>query len=399
MKNIHKRIKLNNLLARIVVCLLSLFSLSFVFPAGMINSNSQKSICSSFFTTLTSKHTIGKTYSAMIVEPKDGSTKQLNDTVLEFYKLYGSFRQDKACFASTINVNKESNVKLETTTIDNLSLLFTTSGIQLQYVQNVGWRHEFYPINMMYNAPKEERPLSNRFCFISQTQADALLNAGLGGESVSAPYTISDYKKLQYRNIDLICNEDIASYCILSVFYETGAYINALNEIMGNFVFIFGKEPANLKKQATFFMRDYDFQNEYYIDYAKGEYDIKDFDYKVGKYNVIDDFADKENISKLIFTNINDTPSILIIIFSMFLLFLSLFFVCFTKFGNLWFDYFLIGTSLFLPYGVFKLIAYVTQSVRLFTSLSTQINMIAIIVYIVCFVCIVVFKKAVSKKC
>ena len=392
--------KIPSIWSKIIVAFLAVSSLSIAFPAGMINTNSQIEICSEFFATLTKSHTKGKTYSALNVGVKEGSSKELTDTSREFYDLYGSFRTDKACFANTVNLNKEKNIVFEQANLDYLSFLFTSSGLMLKYVENIGWRHEFYPLNMMFDAPKEERPYPPyRYCFISKSQADILLDSGFLDEPISKPYTESDYKKLQYKLVNFSCDGESLSYYILSIFYETGYYYEALKEIMGEFAFAFGVLPGgNLKRQATYFMRDYSFQNEHYINYAKEQYNESDFVYSVGTYNLIDDFASKVDVSALIFANYSNNYSILLFAFSVFLSLLTIAFVIFTKFGKHWTDIVVFVGAVFLPYLTFKIVSSVTESIRLFTGLSTQFNMVLSLVLLIIFTIVFIYKNARKKE-
>ena len=391
--------KINKNIQRIIVGLVVLCSTSILFPAGMISTSSQIEVCSDFFTTLTKSHTKGKEYSALVVEAKDGSSKKLTDTQREFYDLYGSFRTDKACFANSVNINKTKNIKLGSTSIENLSLLITTTGIQVQYIKGVGLRHEFYPLNMMLEAPKSERPSPpSQYCFISQSQADALLRSDFLGEPVAEPFTLEDYKKLQYKMINLTCDESTVSYYILSIYLETGYYYQALKEIMGDFVFVYGPTPAQLKREAVYFMRDYTFQNQHYIEYAKKQYDISDFDYKIGTFNLIDNFAQKEDITRLLFPLYSDAPSILLFVLSVLLMLTIMVFTCLTSFGNKWLDIVVFSGCAITPYIIFKLIAKLTESIKLFTSLSTQFNMVMLIVVFIFFAVVVLLKNAKRKE-
>lgn len=394
--------KINKLWQRIIVGTTLVLSLSLCFPAGLFNNSSQIGICSEYFTTLTKKHTKNKEYSAMIVETKDGSKEKLISTEKEFHELYGSFRSDKVCFASTINAEKKFNITLDEAGVDKLSLLFTDTGINVKEVDGYGWRHEFYPLTMMYAAPKSERPGSPyQYCFISKSHADALLKAGFTGEVKTEPFTDADYKALQYKTIHLSCNGDVQPYYILSIYFDLddGNYFtDALNDIMGDFVFIYGKNPGNLKKQATYFMRGYDFQNEQYIKHAKEYYNISDFDYKVNDYNVIDDFATREDISSLIFPNDNNAISIFLCVLSIFLLLSILTFIVLTNFGNHWIDISIAGIACFVPYIVFKIIYLVSDSSKLFSSFATQFNMFALIAFILLFAIILLFKNSRRKK-
>ena len=390
--------RINSVWSKIIVGLLAITSLSTAFPAGMLNTNSQIEICSEFFSALTRSHTKGKTYSALTVEVKDGSDKNLTDTSREFHDLYGSFRTDKACFANTVNLSKEQNIIFEQANIDNLSFLFTSSGLLLKYVENIGWRHEFYPLNMMYDSPKATRPYPPyRYCFISKTQADILLRSGFLGEPIYDPNP-ADYQNLQYKLVNFSCNGESLSYYILSIYYETGYYYEALKEIMGEFVFVYGVLPGNLKRQATYFMRDYSFQNEHYINYAKKQYDISDFDYKIGTYNVTDNFASKVNVSALIFSNYNNASSILMFTISSLLALLVLFFAVVTNFGRHWLDLIIFCSCVALPYLIFKLISTFSESIMLFTGLSTQFNMILSLMLITIFIVIFIFKNAKRKE-
>ena len=350
---------------KIFILSLIFLSISLLFPAGSFYSNTTIESTSEYIANIAENHTTNGKYAAMMVEPNDATTMTVRDSYDEFLYLYGIFREGLATYAEAVNSEKSHCVSIKE--IDN-NINYSFFHIDRGYGAEP-YKDHFktitYPLEVMFNNHHPYDPKAS-FVYISQSVADKLLN--LEGKE----HTNDNYQQLIHSYITLeIDGKDIVYY-IDNIYYETNYFYDALYEVMGDFI-VGGAyyPPGVFKKQALFFLRNYSYQNEYYINYANSIYPSSDFNYTVLERNLKNNFTidyKKINFSK---NTQYDFLSVLMLVFCGLNLLACLFFIYLNSFCEKIVDHFLIAMFLLAPYLVFWFIHLATKNVLFFSSFST----------------------------
>ena len=78
-----------------------------------MNSSTTVENTSEYLADVAANHTVNGTYAGLMIEPKDGSSKKINNPYYEFHFLYGIFREGLATYVGTVNADRSHTVKLK----------------------------------------------------------------------------------------------------------------------------------------------------------------------------------------------------------------------------------------------------------------------------------------------
>lgn len=324
-------------------------------------------------------------YTALMVEPKDGSKQKIADPYNEFVDLYGTFREGPANYIGAANSDKKHNVKIkELKDPTNFSFLNVDRGFGVEELVDektgaIKYRQSFYPLDLMFYSNHPVIKDSFSFLYISQRRADDLLNSrGI----VSDTHTSDDYKTLLNSLMTVEIDGIEYNFAIDNIYYENNDFTDAVNEVMGEFFLAGARYPETFKRQGIFFLRQYPYQNQYYIQHASTLYSRSEFDFKILERNFIDTF--KLDYSKVIFypsTNL-DFFSYLLVVLSCVLLLMSLLFISLGCFTFSVMNMFCVSLAIFSPYFVLWLVQNLSKNLLVISNFSTRIAFWVILIYI-----------------
>lgn len=387
----NKRVNLTLILSFIFVSLLS------IFPIGALHSSTVVENTSVYLAEVTENHTINGKYIAMMIEPKDGSDKKIGNAYNEFHSLYGIFRERLATYVGSVNADKKHTIKLKDIDDDvNFSFLNVDTGFSVTeyYIDETTgemvYKQEFYPLELMFYSNHPTVSGAYSFLYISQSRANDLL------DKKGLDHTKDNYYALLNNPDNLITLEfDGVEYkfAIDNIYYERNYFYEALDEVMGEFFLAGQRYPDGIKRQGMFFLRNYAYQNKYYIQYATSIYSQKDFTFNVLDRNFKEGF--KIDKSRLIYTSdvSGDIAAVFLLIVAIIILIIPLLLIYFGSFEFKLVNHLLVCGSLVLPYIFFWLIYLISKNVMLFSGFSTSALLWCLIVFIALYIMLFVIKK------
>ena len=387
----NKRINL------IAIISLIFFSLLVIFPFGALHTSTVVENTSEYLADVTQNHTTNGKYTAMMIEPKDGSDKKINNPYFEFHYLYGVFREGLATYVGSVNADKGHNIKFQDIDEDvNFSFLNVDSGFSVKeyYVDKTTgemvYKQEFYPLELMFYSNHPMVAGAYSFLYISQSRANDLL------DKKGLDHTKENYQTLLNNPENLITLEfDGVPYkfAIDNIYYERNYFYYALNEVMGEFFLAGQKYPDGIKRQGMFFLRNYAYQNKFYIQYATSLYSQNDFAFKVLDRNFKSGFKIDE--SKLIYTAGigGDIGATILLVLAIIVLLIPLLLMYFGEFEFKPINHLLVGSAIVLPYFIFWIIHLISKSVLLFSSFSTIAELWCIVGFVVLYLVLFLIKR------
>ena len=276
----------------VLFCFLFFVSFSLLIPAGALHDSTAVYNSAFYFSDLIKKND-DINYISVIAEQVSDDQK-MNSTPDEYRSLYGTFGMRKINYAGTVNADKSEEIYIEE--IDdcsNLSFLYVSVGFSNRTYED-HYMHESYPLELMFYGITSKKGSDFSFIYISQSHADYLIKKKKGKD---AEILQTDYEQLISSSINLsICGISY-SYTIGNIYLETNYFYDALHECMGEFLLGYNTFPGGLKKQATFFMNAYEFQNKTHLDYSLKQYDPSKYNYKIGKSQLKIDINEKKAFS------------------------------------------------------------------------------------------------------
>lgn len=373
-----------NLITILSLIFLSLFIL---FPAGALHSSSQVERTSEYLADVAANHTTSGKYAAMVVEPNDETEKQVNNAYTEFLLLYGLFREGLATYATVRNADKSHSVLLkEIEDGANYSFLNIDNGYgTVPYKDH--YKHEWYPLEVMFYSDHKGVPGAVSFVFISQSKANLLL------DKQGREHTEENYKSLLHSVITLDMDGKDYKFYIDNIYLENNYFYEALHEVMGDFFLGGTFYPKTFKRQAMFFLRDYAYQNKYYINHATSLYSENDFNYFILNRNFKDDFRINEN-NVVYFGNANgNVACILLTILSVLFLSGAILLIALGVYEFSVKNTLIVTLSTLLPYAVFWITYLVCKNVLFFSNFATNCEIWFILAFVISYIVIFLFKR------
>lgn len=377
-----------NLIAILVLLFSSLLP---IFPIGSFHHSSTVEKTSEYLADVASNHTVSGTYVAMLIEPNERTNKKIYDTEHEYRSMHGVFREKIATYAGTINAEKSHVIKLKELGDDtNFSFLNVDVGYSTPEYKNEDgdsvFKTAFYPLELMFYS---EHKFDYPFFYISQSRADSIL------EKRGLPHSsLEDYSVLLNQFTIIEIDGVDYEFIINNIYYEKNYFYRALKEVMGEFFLGGNRVPEQIKRQALFFLRNYKYQNKFYIDYATRIYPESDFKYRVLGSNFKDGFIIDKTQVVFFPTTALDSLSILFLVVSVIFLVCSLGLMFFGSFEVCIKSTLLVGTTVLLPYLIFWIIYLIFDNVLLFSGFSTSCVLYCLLGLIIFYFIIFLVKRS-----
>ena len=343
---------------------------------------------------------------AMVVEQNGQET--MPDTASELRGLYGAFGNRVTNYAGTINAKKDKQINYVDYPFEsNLSFVYIQAGVQVSVskANENHYRAEFYPLDLMFDFYANDPHNFYSFLYISTGQARQIIDYNHPGyfdkaiplsELAGNPDFIQICKdELLGKGINLSFDGVKKTYQITNIFYEEYYFYETVYDTIGEFMVGYNQYPDGFNKQATYFLNEYEYQNEFYLNYIKEKYGKGD--YTFGAYS-IQYKGDFDNTAITAFVKqTSNTLSIVLLIFSIGSVCLAVF--CMFKYHlfNLTFClYFLL--SFLVPYFIGSLIWLISKNIIFFSPFYTIGLLIYLIVITTCFVTLFEIKKHIASK-
>ncbi len=420
----------------IISCAVAFLSFSLIFPAGLLSNETKDEICAEYYSQIASKYTIGggdKKLSGLIVEPKPGhNVSMAYDTQTEINNIWGAFKGEDASFAPVVNANKE--VDIHFVDIDfsnsNLSILYSSLGGSTEpYHQEeivdeetkekkkitVDYKFQCSPLAAMFDSSRSG-PQSQLKIYISQKQAEKKLKS-LGVEKIDL---VSLYSLIG-KETDIVFDGELRTCVIDNIFLDNFEheytfpsltrkynyyYGTDVGSVIGDFIFISTYAlnpgtifPDKLVKQGMYFMSEHSYRNRFYLEYARDCYSPADYSFKYATANLKSGFVPDDIIlQKAVNAGGSNVGCALLTTFLSLMFAANLIFIILFRLFMSPLSLALIGVSSIVPYLLFRIIFAITKNVSIFSSYSTILNLVLLIVLAISMFVLVLFTKAVKKK-
>ena len=350
-----------------------LFAASLVFLASGAANSSTKVYSSAIYYSELVKNNDDIKYLPLIVEQQDDE-HTLIDTATEFRGLYGAFGNRITNFAGTVNADKENEIRFSDIETGNLSFVYAHIGFSNSPEKEGtkyygGYRHEFYPLHLLYEGTANKKREDFSFLYLSQSQADKL---------IAAKEEYNTYDDLINESVDLEFNGEVYRWTIDNIYIEEDYFYNAVTNVMGEFLLGYRYYPEGFNKQATFFLNEHEYENKFFIDYATTTYSKSHYTYKTSDFRI--DVNEKIGLS---FTSVNlDVISIFILLGALVLIGFAGFFIVQNRYFHsfTYCCYFVL--SAIIPYALAHVIFLLFKNTYLFSPFGTTAIMIYIIILV-----------------
>ena len=421
----------------LISCLISVVAFSLVFVAGALSNETKNEKCADYYSQIAMSHTIGggdKNLAGLLVEPKaDSSASMAYDTQTEINNIWGAFKGENASFAPVINANKEVDIRF----VGDEGAKYSTNNLSILY-SSVGDSTEVYHTKKVWNEEKKEEervpvdykfqcsplatmfpsgrsgPQSQIYVYISQKQAENKLKAD------EIDITEDSLRSLLNKTVDIDFNGEVRTCIIHNIYLDNFKheykfpntdkkynyyYGTDVGTILGDYIFIStyalqsGVFPKDLVKQGMYFMSEYSYRNRFYLEYARDCYSPTNYLFKYATSNLKEGFSPNESILQTAIKAGGSSVGCALLTTLLSLMFVAnLVFVFLFKLYMSPLSIVLMGASSILPYLLFRLIFAITKNVSIFSSYSTILNMVFLIILSVYIFAIVLFSKALRKK-
>lgn len=366
--------------------------------SGALNSDTHVYKSAQYFASLIGSNNIK--HVGVVVEQM-GAT-EMPDTATELRSLYGAFGNRESNYAGTINASKEKSITFTDLDDDsNLSFVYIQSGEQVSKskVDDRYYRPEFYPLDLMFEHYAHNPYQFYSFTYISTSHARMIIdktNPGLFDptktidELLENPLFIEKCKELIGTGIGIDFDEFHTEYQITNIYYEHDYFYNIVHETMGEFLVGYRYYPDGFNKQATYFLNEYEYQNNFYLNYIRVRYDTSNYKYSLAtadkNINFNLDFAFQFQRS---YSNVS-YALILIVAIAFFAIYLVIMFL--NRLYNLSFSFYSL-LSIVIPYALGFIIYKITGNIIYFSPSFTTAFLITMLVTVLLFIILFFIKK------
>ena len=420
-----------------ISCLVSVVTFSLVFVAGVLSNETKVEKCADYYSQIAMNHTVGggdKKLAGLLVEPKaDSGASMAYDTQAEINSIWGVFKGENASFAPVINANKEVDIRFvgdegAKYSTNNLSILYSSIGdstetyhtkkvideeTKEEKIAPVDYKFQCSPLATMFPSVRSG-PQSQIYVYISQKQAEDRLKKD------EIEINEDSLRSLLNTTVDINFNGEVRTCIIHNIYLDNFEheykfpntdkkynyyYGTDVGTILGDYIFIStyalqsGVFPKDLAKQGMYFMSEYSYRNRFYLEYARDCYSPTDYSFKYATSNLKEGFSPNERILQTaIKAGGSSVGCILLTTLSSLVFVANLVFIFLFKLYMSPLSIVLMSASSILPYLLFRLIFAITKNVSIFSSYSTVLNMIFLIVFSIYIFAIVLLSKALRKK-
>ena len=380
--------------------LLSLIGITLIFVGGMFSSKTKIEKNAEYVTDVVVNHTKSKSLCALTVGKTESSGPVLNPDS-EFHNTYGTFMQSRIAFASVINPDKELMINFENIQTDNLSFLYGGGIGTISY--NNHFKHNTLPIETMF-ADERMYDISNYVIYISQSQADSILDSRDLPRQEDGLHTESEYNSLLKQLVPISINGIVTDFVIQNIYYQFNYYYDSLSEVMGDFIIFSYYLPDNLRdiQRNMYFMDEYVYHNKYFMNYISSAYPSHNYSLKINHYNIVDDINDDYFLSFYYEENSKnyDWLKITLDVIAISLLLLSLFLVFFANPRNTGMILYSILhlVILLIPYLLFSTIYKTTGNIYFLSEAASKTNLFVLLAYGFIYIMLLLYGKRFIKK-
>ena len=421
----------------IIFCLVSVITFSLVFTAGVLSNETQVEKCADYLSRVALNHTIGggdKNLAGLLVEPKaESGASMAYDTQMEINNIWGAFKGENASFAPVINANKEVDIRFvgdegEKYSTNSLSIIYSSVGDSTEVYHTrkvwneetkkeepvpVDYKFQCSPLATMFPSSRSGMQ-SQIYIYISQKQAENKLKAD------GIDVTEDSLRSLLNTAVDIDFNGELRTCIIHNIYLDNFKheykfpntdkkynyyYGTDVGTILGDYIFIStyalqsGVFPNDLIKQGMYFMSEYSYRNRFYLEYAKDCYSPNDYSFKYATSNLKEGFIPDDSILQIAIKAVGTSVGCALLTTLLSLMFVAnLVFVFLFKLYTSPLSVVLMGVSSILPYLLFRLVFAITKNVSIFSSYSTVLNMVFLIILSIYIFVLVFFARTLRKK-
>ena len=390
------RIKKNNKLIAVIASLIGMF---LFFVGGMFSSNTQLEKISDYVTNVVVNQTRNKSLCALTIgKSKDG--EQIPNADFEFHNTYGTFMQQRIAFASTVNSDKEIDIKFDNINTGNLSFLYGGAVGTIPYDGH--YLHNTLPVELMF-VDERMYDISNYVVYISQGQADSILDSDNVPRQENGFHTSDEYKSLLKQIVPISVDGVSSKFVIQNIYFENNYYCSSLSEVMGDFLIFSYHLPGELRSQQRnmYFMDEYVYHNRYFMNYINNAYPSHNYSLKINHYNIVGEIDENYFLSFYAKeVKGQDWVNSLCVAIAIILLALSIFLIFFVGAkGNNTIGYTILQLAvLFIPYLIFSLLFKVTGNVSYLSETACKANLFAILIFAAVFMFFSIYGGWFSRK-
>lgn len=394
--------KKNKKIIKILTLVLPLLSLCLIYIGGFFSSSTKFEQLAEYGAKIVKENTINKKYAAITVQATKDSGG-LPDSDTEFHQLYGVFRQQKITFASTMNANKDHDIRLGDNLTENLSV-FYAGPVGTKTVDGKT-RHYTYPFYFMFD-DKKYFDINKYVIYISKSHADKLLDT-LAGHTRNeyGEFEESDYRALIKSEIKITIDGQTNDVLIQNIFFETGYFFDGLKDIMGDFVISSYYFHGNLRSEQEniYFLSEYTYQNSYFMKYINELYNSRKFNIRLNHFNIVGEIDDDYFLSFYYSSQLNELNWVSICLFVIAAILLVISFVAFV-FASCRYNFlsgfwkFMHIVCLFIPYIAFKSLYLMTSNIVFMSASSGKIYLWFVGIYSFSLIVTVLLQRISNKK-
>lgn len=376
-------------ICKISSILFAVASISILFISGKFHDSCKLDNIAKYQADVAKNSTNGGTYLSYYIQ---NTNKTLPNNYSEFNNLYGTFRQEKATFASIVDPEKEHHIKFKDIECNDLSLFYVGPLGSKEYKNH--YKHYIYPLELMFNTVVDYGP-THYVLDISQSQADKYIDffdlKDIDGQK--------DYKSLIGKMIDVSVDDKIYQFMIVNIYFEQNYYYDCIHELFDEFAMVAYYFPQPLVRSNVYIYNTYSYQNNYFNQHIKKLYDFSKFEIKLNHNNLNTDvneelllaFANNDLYKNSAGFYLIFTASIIFMIFSLFIFFKI------NGHSSLKFSGFYL-ISLLLPFVFFYIYKTVFRSYYFWTSFSLICNLSFVALAVLFVLVPLIWKKAIPKE-
>lgn len=349
---------------QIFVSVLFFASMISVFPSGSLLSSTKFEQYALTAASAAKTNTTNGDYLSLSVTSNESI--KMPSGFSEAHELNGIFRGDNFNFSTTVNSSKKQVISIPELSSDiNYSILYANTFSNRIYKDH--YRHEYYPLELMFKGEHSVEKDDYSFCYVSQSQADVLL------DKMSLEKSSDNYEKLICSKINIDYEGTICRYSIANIYLETNSFYYGLKSTMGDFVVTYAKHPESFKQSFNYYLNVYPFQNSYFLKRISSIYMPNEYSIELDTANIIKPFDSNTIIG--FFVNppkkAQNTLSIVLILITFVSFAISLLMFCLRKITIFIEHIFLYpGISLLIHF-IFRIIYLSTNVVFCFSNFST----------------------------
>lgn len=322
------------------------------------------------------------------------------DTATELRSLYGAFGNRISNYAGTINAEKKHSINFEEYEItENLSFVYVQTGVNVNKskVNPTHYRMEFYPLDLMFKYYANSPTKFFSFMYISTIHARKIIDSkfpGMFESSIPTSELANNHEfidkceeEILGKGLQMDFDGTVKNFQVTNIFYAEDYFYNTIFRTLGDFVVGYNQYPDGFTKEATYFLNEYEYQNNFYLEYLERRYNDGNYDFGLVSKNYKSEwnyskgfsFLEKQNYSLFVILII---ISVILIIASFILMFkFHLFNLTYSIYSLL---------SLLVPH-FFGLAFYlITKNIGFFSPFYSNASLICVILfsilYLFCFI-------------